>query len=145
LSETTPTPAEVGADREAVRPETGRDVADREVGVVEEDHRRTLGVGELSKRCQEIRISIVVDVFTGSGRSWFSGIACFHRAGGDPESGTPCPCGWVTDGRTSFQDLGEGLGYRVAGDVRVAGEGEDGAPESFGVGPVDGLDALTRF
>ena len=67
LTETPPAPTEVGADREAVRPEAGCDVPDREVGVIEEDHRRTLGVGQQTKRREEVRIAVAVEVFGGSG------------------------------------------------------------------------------
>jgi len=45
----------------------------------------------------------------------------------------------------AVEDLGEGLGHCVAGDLRVAGEGVDRAPEPFGVGPIHGLDALVRL
>ena len=67
LTETTPAATQVGADRQAVRPEAGRDVPDREVGVVEEDHCRTLGVGQQAKRREEVRIAVPVEVFSGSG------------------------------------------------------------------------------
>jgi len=43
------------------------------------------------------------------------------------------------------KELGEGLGYCVAGDLGVAGECVDGAPESLGVGTIYGLDAFARF
>jgi hypothetical protein len=45
LTETTPAPAEVGPNRQAVRSEAAGDVADGEIGVVEEDHRGSLRVG----------------------------------------------------------------------------------------------------
>ena len=35
-----------------------------------------------------------------------------------------------------------GLGDRVAGDLRVAGEGVDRTPEPIGIGPVEGLDVV---
>jgi len=35
----------------------------------------------------------------------------------------------------AVEDLGEGLGHCVAGDLAPPGEGVDRAPEPFGVGP----------
>lgn len=44
-----------------------------------------------------------------------------------------------------MQKLGERLGHRVARDLFVAGEGVNGTPQPFGVGPIDGFDAFVRF
>ena len=93
---------------------------DGEVGVVEENHRRSLSVGELSKRRQEIGIAVGVEVFAGIGISGTSHTARFHGAGGDPASRAPGPGGRVMKGRAPIEDLGEGFGYRVAGAISAS-------------------------
>ncbi len=145
LSETTSAPAEVGADGQAVRPESGCDVADRQVGVVEEDHCGSLGVRELSKGSQEVWIAVSVFVLRGSGGYRWPSTASLQGARRDPEGGAPGPGGRVTDGCAPVEDLGVGFGDRVAGDVSVTGKCVDGAPEPLRVGSIHGFDALMRF
>ena len=119
--------------------------ADRKVGVIEEDDRCPLGVGELSQRCQEIRIAVSVQVLARTAPRAVARATRLQRACRDPEGGAPRPGGRVTDGLAPIEELGEGFGHRVARDLRVTGERVDGAPEPFGVGPIHGLDALVRL
>ena len=43
-----------------------------------------------------------------------------------------------------MENLGKGFGHGIAGNLGIAGECVDGAPQPFRVGAVHGLDALAR-
>ena len=120
-------------------------LADRKIGEVEEDHGRPLGVGESSQSREEVGIAVLVQVFIDRAGYETVHTPGLQGAGGDPEGRTPDPRRRITDRRTAVQELRECLRDGVAGDVGVTCEGVDGAPESFGVGPIHGFDALARF
>ena len=147
LAKPPPTTAEIGPNDKAVGPEAIRDLADWQVGEVEEDKGRPLAVRQAAKGGEQVGVAVPVEMDVSRGRRCHTcGRSSFQGAARDAERGTPSPGSGVPHRVPTVKDLGIGLGDRVAGDFGIAGPGvppattverrpDKGPPQSVAAAP----------
>jgi len=131
--------AQVDPDRDQARVEDGGNLADRMVGVIEEDDGGALLGRQLLQRPDQVAVEIA-HLVGGLSIEADRPSPIFEHPGRDSKRCPPDPGGRRVNGRAARDRLGEGLRHGVAGQIGVLRIGPDGAPYTVTLGSIERLD-----